>query len=200
MTITTLIQVLEPIPPGVLTKDVCDRVISLLRECWQEFSGSDETFMQPRKLHRAEQFQSNSPFLSFAIERHGATMLGSTRAELQRWEPNLTTQTARCFQQSYRQLERASPKVDVKPIAARVCETVRQGRKPKSDLVRNGVIEWRGDDEVWIYHGKLIPDEGYAQTVAGRRKRFRKELTNIMKPFGWKLLKVRQAMVFTKED
>ena len=84
MIINTLIQVLGQTSPGALTKDVCDKVVPLLRECWQDFRGWDETSMQPRKLDRAEELHWNPPLLSFTIERHGAIVLGSTRAELQR--------------------------------------------------------------------------------------------------------------------
>ena len=198
MTINTLIQVLGQTSPGALTKDVCDKVVPLLRECWQDFRGWDETSMQPWKLDRAEELHWNPPLLSFTIERHGAIVLGSTRAELQRWKLNLTTRTAQGLPQGYRQLRPVSPKLDVKSIAADVCEAVRQGSKSNSDLVRKGVVVWKGDDEVWIYHGKLISG-GFKQTVGGRRKRFREELTNMMEPLGWKQLKLHQAMIFSKE-
>jgi hypothetical protein len=128
----------------------------------------------------------------------GATMLGSSRADLQRWTLNLTARDAQCSKESYRQIHPASFKLNVKPIASRVCESIREGSGSNSDLVQNGVVVWKGDDEVWVYHGKLIPDDGYQQTVAGRRKRCRDELTNIMKPFGWNLLEVHRAMIFRK--
>jgi hypothetical protein len=154
--------------------------------------------MHARKLDRAEKFWWKPPVLTFTIERHGATVLGSSRADLQRWELNLTTRDAECSKESYRQIHPATPKLDVKPIASRVCETIREGSGSNSDLVQNGVVVWKGDDEVWVYHGKLIPGGGYQQTVAGRRKRFRDELTNVMRSLDWKLLEVRQAMIFKK--
>jgi hypothetical protein len=199
MSIEALIEVLEHIPKGRLAKDVRDKLIPLLSECWHDFEGSSEASMREWKLDRDEDFFWNPPVLSFTIERHGATVLGSSRADIQRWKLNLTTRDAQCSKESYRQIHPASPKLDVKPIASRVCETIREGSGSNSDLVQNGVVVWKGDDEVWVYHGKLIRDDGYQQTVAGRRKRFRDELTNIMKPLGWKLLKVRQAMIFKKE-
>ena len=89
-------------------------------------------------------------------------------------------------------------KQDVRIGQERKEESIREGSGSNSDLVQNGVVVWKGDDEVWVYHGKLIPGGGYQQTVAGRRKRLRDELTNIMKPLGWKLFEVRQAMIFKK--
>ena len=143
-------------------------------------------------------FSWKPPLLSFRIERHGATVRGSSRADLQGWVLNLTTREAQCSKESYRQIRPASGKLDVKPIALRVCETIREGSGSNSDLVQSDVVVWKGDDEVWVYHGKLISGGGYQQTVVGRRKRLRDELTNRIKPFGWTLLKVRQAMIFKK--
>ena len=198
MSIETLIEALRHIPEGRLTEDVREKLIPLLRECWHDFRGSSEASMRAWKLDRAEEFWWNPPLLSFTIEGHGATMLGSSRADLQNWTLNLTARDAQCSKERYRQIRPASPKLDVKPLASRVRESIRQGSGSNSDLVQNGVVVWKGDDEVWVYHGKLIPGGGYQQTVAGRRKRLRDELTNIMKPLGWKLLEVRQAMIFKK--
>jgi hypothetical protein len=39
MSIDTLIEVLEHIPHGKLTKDVRDKLIPMLRECWPDFRG-----------------------------------------------------------------------------------------------------------------------------------------------------------------
>ena len=93
-------------------------------------------------------------------------------ADLQKWTLNLTARHAQCSKESYRQLRPASPKLDVEPIASHVCESIREGSGSNSDLVQNGVVVWKGDDEVWVYHGKLIPGGGYQQTVAGRRNGF----------------------------
>jgi len=48
-------------------------------------------------------------------------------------------------------------------------------------------------------HGKLIPDNGYRQTIAGRRKRFREELTARMQTIGWTPVCVKQSMTFRKK-
>jgi hypothetical protein len=198
MSVDALIQVLEHVPEGELTGDARHRVIRLLAECWQDFRGANETAMEAWKLGRAEELRWKSPFVSFTIERHGATVLGSSRAELQTWKLNLETRNAQCARKTFRQLRPASPRLDVKLIATRVCEIIREGSASNSDLVENGVVVWKSDDEVWIYHGKLIPGTGYSQTVAGRRKRFRDELTSMMKSLGWKLREIRRAMIFTK--
>jgi hypothetical protein len=198
MTIETLIQILERTPQGTLG-NVRDEVVPLLVEGWHEFKGSGQTSMEAWKLKRAEDFQWDPPVLSFTMERHGATMLGSTRAELQRWELNLKTRAADCSSWGYRQLKPTSPRVNIKSIASSVCEVILKGRNSNNDLVQRGVIVWKGDEEVWIYHGKLISG-GYQQTVASRRRRFRDELTNMLKPAGWKFATIRIAMIFTKAN
>jgi hypothetical protein len=47
-------------------------------------------------------------------------------------------------------------------------------------------------------HGRLVPGEGYQQTVADRRRRFRKQLTERMQTIGWGLLSVQRSMTFRK--
>ena len=91
----------------------------LLANCWHELKGAGETAMQARKLDRAEDVSWNPPVLSFTIERHGATVLGSSRAELHRWSVNMHQRTARCERGRYSQLLPTAPRPDVKATAAR---------------------------------------------------------------------------------
>ena len=42
--------------------------------------------MWASKLGRMEKVEWQPPYLTFSIERHGATVKGSTRAELQNWQ------------------------------------------------------------------------------------------------------------------
>jgi hypothetical protein len=128
------------------------------------------------KLHRPEDLSWNPPFLSFTIERHGAAMLGSSRAELHKWTVDLDKETAGCAQGRYRQLRAIAPRLNVKPIAARVRDAVQQGPAASCALVKDGIVVWNGNNQLSIKHGALIPGGGYEQTVAGRRRRFRNEL------------------------
>ena len=196
--LSALLKELESITPGPISGSDRQRILSLLEKSWHQLRGADETSMEPWKIGRAEGLRWNPPVLSFTIERHGATVRGSTRAELQDWIVDLKEGTARCMQGRYRQLTPTSPRLDVKPIAASVCEAVQQGKGSQSDLVRDGIIVWKGDDEVWINHGRLILGSGYEQTVASRRRRFRKELTDRMKSLGWNFVGVQRSMIFEK--
>jgi hypothetical protein len=122
-------------PRGAIQDAARDKIIGLLADCWHDFEGADETSMKDLKLTRAEDLSWMPPVLSFTIERHGATVLGSTRAELYQWTVNLNLMTASCARSGYRQLAPAAPRLDVKPIAALVCDAVQQGQTSNCDLV-----------------------------------------------------------------
>jgi hypothetical protein len=191
-----LLDALKNTPYGAIEGQEKGKIISLLANCWHELEGADQTAMKVSKLHRAEALMWRPPVLSFTIERHGASVLGSSRAELHEWEINLEQATAHVNRGRYRQIGPTAPRLDVKPIVERVCDAVQQGPTSSCDLVEKRVVVWTGDHQVSIWHGKLIPGGGPQQTVAGRRKRFRKELTNRMQDIGWRLVGVARSMTF----
>ena len=193
-----LLEELRNAPHGAIDGHPKYKVMHLLANCWHELEGAGESAMQARKLDRAEDVSWNPPVLSFTIERHGATVLGSSRADLHRWSINMHEGTARCERGRYRQLLPTAPRLDVKAIAARVCEAVQQGPSSGCDLVKLGILVWKSDHEIEVKHGRLVPGGGYQQTVADRRRRFRKQLTERMQTIGWGLLSVQRSMTFRK--
>lgn len=56
-----------------------------LAACWHEFKGDDGGMEGYKLLHRMENVAWHPPILSFTIERHGGTVLRSSRATLQEW-------------------------------------------------------------------------------------------------------------------
>jgi hypothetical protein len=58
------------------------KLAALLAGCWHQFEGARAQGMNASKLARMEAVRWEPPILSFTIERHGATALGSTRAEV----------------------------------------------------------------------------------------------------------------------
>src|SRR5262249_58671670 len=94
---------------------------------------------------RAERLGGNPPVIAYTIERTVATVLGTSRAELHRWSVDMHQRTARCERGRYRQLLPTAPRLDVKPIAARVCEAVQQGPSSDCDLVKLGILVWKSD-------------------------------------------------------
>ena len=116
---------------------------------------------------------------SFRIERHGGTVKGSSRAELQRWTSNLDTQRATVVKNGYRSVRPMQPRLDVAPLADEISRLIVEHKK---DLR----LKWSNENEVKILIGKIIPeDSAVKQTVAGRRKRFRKCLKERLAPHGW---------------
>src|ERR1700680_3728363 len=83
--LSALLKELESIPPGKVSGDDRQKILSHLAQSWNQLHGSDETSMESHKIGRAEDLRWNPPVLSFTIEQHGATVRGSTRAELHEW-------------------------------------------------------------------------------------------------------------------
>jgi hypothetical protein len=201
-TIEELATVLQNIPAGLIPTAMRADVLNLLSGCWEQFDGSTDSNMAHWKVIReggATDMAWDPPVLSFVVERHGATVLGSTRAEKQRWLLNLEKKTANHWSDGYRQLYPKAPPLNVKPIAEQVFEAVRQGPKSDSELISTGILVWR-DDHIIVWHGKLIPGGGYAMTVSGRRRRFRAELASLMETIGWELVSVGRELTFKRRD
>ena len=156
-------QFLQSVPPEAITDT--DTLIPLLTDAWPEFIDSDQCGMKSNKLGRIENVRWNRPHLEFTIERHGGTMLGSSRADLQDWEINVTEGTARVFTAGYRQLHPRQPPLDVEPLVERVLTAITGQDDQCLERLPNGSVR--------VHVGVLIPATSTAkQTVQGRRKRF----------------------------
>jgi len=152
----------------------------VLAECWDEFDGSDANKMAGYKLHgRMENIDWNPPVLSFIIERHGGTVQGSSRAEVFEWNINIDDKKAICGNVGNRQLKPMQPKLDVLPMAQEVVQLI---------IVRqiDERLIWKEDGSVRIQIGKILPEDSAAKrTIAGRRKRFRKIVDELLANAGW---------------
>lgn len=172
---------LMSLPPGPVRE--VGKLEELLGDAWPDIHGSDAAGMRAYKLAgRIENPVWQPPHLSFDIERHGATVKGSTRAELQGWGIDITTMTATCATVGRRQLYAMAPpfrKKDAEALAKELAAKVASGRKD----VR---LEWKSPDCVKVLISAAVPSGGGKQTETARRKRFapylRKEMANV----GWK--------------
>jgi hypothetical protein len=139
----------------------------LLADAWDDFEGSDAESMAADKLARGiEVVLWQPPKLTFVIERHGGTVLGSTRADRQGWEIDLVNKTAVSTRVGHRQLLSMAPRLDVQSIADDVAAAIQSGRQDRR-------LKWFPDGSVRVLVGQVIAtDSGYKATVAGRRRRF----------------------------
>ena len=171
-------DLLSNMPPGHLSNDDCLRTLAELSQCWESIPGGDVKSTTAEKLRRAEEVCWTPPILSFTLERHGGTVLGSSRASLHYWEVDTERPEARIVNTSVRQL---SPKAQVMDIDAKANEI--------ATLILNGVddrrVTWLEDlQRVQVNIGEVIPETN-PQTTQGRRKRFRVILVSLMSEANW---------------
>jgi hypothetical protein len=155
-----------------------------LSSCWEHFERDDEGMSSNKLLGRMEDIYWNPPILTFVIERHGGTALGSTRAELQQWELNMNKRTATCQEIGYRQIYPKQAKIDVSPIAKEIAQLIITHQKDER-------LKWNKNGDVSIQIGRILPEgSAVTRTLAGRRKRLRKQIDELLINEGWK--KVRE--------
>lgn len=173
-----LYDYLSSLPPGPIQDQV--QLFRHLQASWEDLRGSNRSAMATWKLNRLESPLWEPPLLSFAIERHGAVVGGgSTRAEMQHWVVDARSGTAEIHRSGRRQVRPTASRVDVRPIVEEIAHLVSEG----ADDDR---LTWSDDHRALkVAVGKVIPDDGFKQTVAGRRKRFRTALDARMAEMGW---------------
>ncbi|MEK6259019.1 MAG: hypothetical protein AABP62_10430 [Planctomycetota bacterium] len=171
-------ELLAVMPTGPVPEDI--NVNHALAECWERLKGNAEGGMEAYKLlGRMENVQWNSPVLTFTIERHGGTVNGSTRAELQHWEVNLDEQTACIVKEGHRQLEPMAPRMSIKAIAEEVGVLILGGKMDER-------IRRQEDGCVKIVMSKLFPsDSGFKRTVKSRRQRLAQYVGDQLAKQGW---------------
>jgi hypothetical protein len=176
--VEALREYLAAIPAGPV-RDTAE-VELLLAACWHDLEGCRDAGMEGYKLAgRMEDVTWDPPILSFTVERHGGTVLGSSRATLQDWAVDLGKGTARCAEVRSRQVRPMQRRLDVSPLADGVARLIVAGQEDDR-------LTWNKDGSVRVRVGKILP-EGSAvkQTLAGRRKRFRAALGERLAGEGW---------------
>lgn len=173
---------LKTIPAGPIEdEDQHAEVSSMIADAWDNFSPLKGGMTPAKILGRLENLEWDPPNLSFIIERHGAFVLGSTRAELQAWTLNLESNEANCSSSGFRQLGKPRPRLNTQPIAVDIARLIK-------DKTEDPRIKWLPDGKVRIVAGAIIPNEdGIAkETLAGRRKKFRTHLKDELAKLGWR--------------
>jgi hypothetical protein len=154
------------------------KVEQLLSDCWSQLKG-DRGGMADYKLYqRMEDVSWDPPALRFTIERHGGTMMGSSRAELQHWTVDIDSCEA-YYTEGYRQKYKQNAPLKTKPLAEALGKLIIERRDSEK-------LKWDdGHICVRVRIGEIIPDGGAKQTLASRRKRFRRDLTEFLAIHGW---------------
>src|SRR5579862_7672951 len=154
---------------GNISGERARSVESLLAACWIDLDVADPGGMSPDKLlGRTERMSWRPPVLSFDIERHGGTVLGSVRAEVQHWDVDVPKGEATWSPSGFRQKRPSASPLDVARLAAEVAASVAAG------LVDPRLV-WSGQTRVTVLVGEIIPMT-VKQTTAGRRRRFATQL------------------------
>jgi hypothetical protein len=155
-------------------------LVSHLVPCWEQFHGSSSEGTEAYKLSRIEDVMWDPPCLSFTIERHGGTVMGS-RAALHKWTVDIDGQKASCEPSfSYRQIRKRQPPLLVEPLADDVAQKIISGAAAPE-------LSWKSDSLVRVLIQTVIPaGPGVPQqTLRGRRKRFRTALEVQLQQGGW---------------
>jgi hypothetical protein len=157
-----------------------EQIEFLLTQAWPSLRGSRAGGMQSHKIRgRTEDLSWNPPQLTFAIERHGGTVNGSTRAEMQHWRVDVAAHTADIVFTGKRQLRAMAKRVNVKGPATEIAEAILKNQECAG-------LKRYPDGRVKVLISAIIPHGlDFKQTVAGRRKRFRAALAALIQPHGW---------------
>ena len=185
-------DLLSTMPPGHMSDGDCLQVLAELSQCWESIPGSDVKSTTADKLRRAEEVYWTPPILSFSLERHGGTVLGSSRASLHYWEVDTEQPEARIVKTSARQLSPKAQVMDIEKMANEI-----------ATLILNGVddrrVTWLEDRQrVQVNIGEVIP-ESNPQTTQGRRKRFRVVLASLMSEANWTRKDVGNKIGFQRQ-
>ena len=179
-TIRALHDYLIALPDGkaaIVDKPKSD-ILMLLAECWQSLKGSDQHKTFPEKVCRAENLKWKPPVLCFELERHGALINGSSRADVHHWEINLDRETAAIVKNGHRQVDKMSPRMDTQAKALETANKILSG-------LDDPTLTWKGNrDYVIINIGKIIPEQ-VLRTTQDRRTRFKGQLEKCMLEQGW---------------
>jgi hypothetical protein len=177
MMMDALLNHLATTPPGPITD--ASTLARLLADAWGELSGDHGGIIPAKHLQRMEDVTWNPPLLTFVIERHGGTVLGSTRATVQQWTVDVEQGSVACVEARHRKLRPMQARLDVASIAEDIVAQIVLGRDDHR-------LHWGNDGRVRVVVSKVLP-EGSAvkQTLAARRKRLRAALKERLVPLGW---------------
>ncbi len=162
---------------------------NLLADGWDNLIGDVGGMTGSKLLGRIESVVWEPPKIVFRIERHGATVMGSSRAEVQEWTIDLEQRTKTAQVVGRRQVRPTQGRLDMQPVAQEIAAAI-LGSRPDDRL------KWDGEDQVRLLIGEVLPaGSAFKETLGGRRKRLRQAVAALIATAGWKMVK---ANVFEK--
>jgi hypothetical protein len=156
-------------------------VVVGLKRIWDSLDGSGEEQMHGGKIRgdRIENARWNPPVLTFGIERHGRTVMGSKSADVHTWEVDLIKATARLVDIKRRQLLPPAKKLDVRPIADEIAMLIIEG-------LDDPRLQWSKDrSSVRVLTVECL-GAAFKQTMTDRRKRFFAAIDRELLLNGWR--------------
>lgn len=179
VTLFELREYLKKQPAGQIQSGSLSGILS---RCWDDLAGSYAEATTADKLSRIENVQWNPPDLTFELERHGGTVMGSTRADLHHWTIDVDRALASCDpNHSYRELYQRDASLHIEPLVTEIVASLTN----RSDDPR---IKWfPGREVVRVLVCEFIQGQ-FKQTQAGRRKRFRTALAEQLQAKGWEVV------------
>jgi hypothetical protein len=172
---------LQNIPSGKIHQT--DEIEKLLAQCWRQLGGDYRGMAGYKLLGRMEDVVWNPPLLTFRIERHGGTALGSVYAELQSWQFDVERGIASYLGELGRRLvgQRDKP-LKTAPLANEIAKLILAGQHDPR-------LKWLQSGGVRVNINKVIPAT-VKQTTTSRRRRFRKDLQEEIGPHGWHMVRM----------
>ena len=165
------------LPPGPIADvPILER---LLAAAWNALTGSEGGMEGYKLLDRMEAVVWNPPLLSFVVERHGGTVQGSTRAELQHWHVDVERKTALLGKIGWRQLRPPAKRFPMKEFVAEVIEAIRNEQGDDR-------LQRIGPRKIKLKTCEIFPKgSAYRMTLEARRKAFRSLVASVLIDEGW---------------
>lgn len=168
---------LRLLPPGPVVDPA--EVVGALKTAWGELEVAEEISMATDTGRRLEGLSWEPPMLTFDMERHDATVWGSSPVEFQPWVVNVEAGTAEVGRKIPRQMTALDRRIDVKPLVDEIASLILTGE----DDAR---LSWSSDRQsVKVKIGLVIPNVGYQHATTGRRQRFWAALEPALTANGW---------------
>lgn len=183
-------------PPGLLKGDN-SRVLQLLVEGWGYLTVSEKNNGGAKKLLRAENLRWDPPILRFDLERHGGTVLGSSRAGLHKYTLDLDSGKAEVDTRHFRQL---TPRA--RPFTAKIATNIAYDVISAANGATTDDERFKVDEDGYIVLnlsaclGDLLGSN--EQTRAGRRKKLKNAISEVAEADGWEVLQKGNRLALKK--